>query len=205
MKFVVSNPCDALERPRVSQSVPRGLSDEQIHRLLEVVPNTPVGLRDRAIMLTLTFTGGRRAEVLGLTAGSLSLEGGTVFYSYRGNGGMIDKRELADLPSRLSKSGWHTSVRTSQRLPHGAAVARRALWPGTTSGTFYTNLRRYLKLAGLPAGGVHIFRHSAARLRRDAGESIEEVSRSSTTPTSPPRHVSKKAGGARGQKLGKGS
>ncbi len=58
-----------------------------------------------------------------------------------------------------------------------------SLWPdirsgrGITSGTFYTNLRRYLKLAVLPLGGVHIFRHSAAKLRRDAGESIEEVSR----------------------------
>ena len=61
--------------------------------------------------------------------------------------------------------------------------ASASLWPdtrtglGITSGTFYTNLRRYLKLAGLHAGGVHIFRHSAAKLRRDAGESVEEVSR----------------------------
>ena len=46
-----------------------------------------------------------------------------------------------------------------------------------TSGTFYGNLRRYLKAAGLPQAGVHIFRHSAAKLRRDAGESIENVSR----------------------------
>ena len=35
----------------------------------------------------------------------------------------------------------------------------------------------YLKVAGLSPGGVHIFRHSAAKLRRDAGESVEEVSR----------------------------
>jgi integrase len=58
-----------------------------------------------------------------------------------------------------------------------------SLWPssagdgGVTSGTFYGNLRRYLKAAGLPLAGVHIFRHSAAKLRRDAGESIENVSR----------------------------
>jgi integrase len=58
-----------------------------------------------------------------------------------------------------------------------------SLWPdtrtgrGITSGTFYANLRRYLKQAGLPRAGVHIFRHSAAKLRRDAGESVEDVSR----------------------------
>ena len=61
--------------------------------------------------------------------------------------------------------------------------ATASLWPavrngrGITSGTFYTNLRRYLKEAYLPAGGVHIFRHSAAKLRRDAGETVEDVSR----------------------------
>src|SRR5688500_6326184 len=57
-----------------------------------------------------------------------------------------------------------------------------SLWPnlktgdGITSGTFYTNLRKYLRAAGLPVGGVHLFRHSAAKLRRDAGETVEEVS-----------------------------
>src|SRR5205814_5067819 len=58
-----------------------------------------------------------------------------------------------------------------------------SLWPsasnpkGLTSGTFYGNLRRYEGKAGLPLSGVHIFRHSAAKLRRDVGESIEDVSR----------------------------
>ena len=59
-----------------------------------------------------------------------------------------------------------------------------SLWPssadserGITSGTFYGNLRRYFKVAGLRPAGVHIFRHSAARLRREAGESVEQVSR----------------------------
>ena len=37
--------------------------------------------------------------------------------------------------------------------------------------------RRYLEKAGLPPAGLHILRHSAAKLRRDAGESIEDVSR----------------------------
>ena len=59
-----------------------------------------------------------------------------------------------------------------------------SLWPssadcgrGITSGTFYGNLRRYFQAAGLRPAGVHIFRHSAAKLRREAGESVEQVSR----------------------------
>ena len=55
--------------------------------------------------------------------------------------------------------------------------ARRGDTRGITSGSFYGNLRRYLKAAGLPLSGVHIFLHSAAKLLPDAGESIENASR----------------------------
>jgi site-specific recombinase XerC len=54
--------CDALERTRISPGVPRGRTGDDIRRLLAVLPDTPVGLRDRAIMLTLTFTGRRAAR-----------------------------------------------------------------------------------------------------------------------------------------------
>ncbi len=53
------------------------------------------------------------------------------------------------------------------------AGARRG---GVTSGTFYARFRRYLVAAGLAPTGIHVLRHTAAKLRRDAGESIEEVS-----------------------------
>src|SRR3990172_7183834 len=68
MKILTTNPCDQLERPRVSPSPPRGLSAEEIRRLLSVIPESPSGLRDRAIIVTLALTGRRRSEVLKLKA-----------------------------------------------------------------------------------------------------------------------------------------
>jgi integrase len=47
---------------------------------------------------------------------------------------------------------------------------------GISSGTFYGRFRRYLEAAGLTPTGLHILRHTAAKLRRKAGASIEEVS-----------------------------
>jgi len=178
MKVVAANPCDAIDRPRVVAGSPRGMSGDQIRRLLAMVPETPVGFRDRAIILTLTFTGRRRAEVLGLKAGSISFDDGRVFYEYRGKGGKTGKRELP-APAFDAIQGWLSRIgKTVETMK-----TEDSLWPdtrngrGITSGTFYANLRRYLRKAGLPAGGVHIFRHSAAKLRRDAGETVEEVSR----------------------------
>ena len=94
MSLVSANPCDQLERPRAIPALPRGLTATDIRKLLDVIPGISVGLRDRAIILTLTLTGRRRSEVLNLTAKDLIQEGEAIFYSDRGKGGKNGKREL---------------------------------------------------------------------------------------------------------------
>ena len=79
-----------LERPRTSTPPARGLSAEEVRRLLAVIPDTPPGLRDRAIILTLVLTGRRRAEVFRLTAGDLSFENDICFYAYGARAGRPD-------------------------------------------------------------------------------------------------------------------
>jgi integrase/recombinase XerC len=178
MEIVASNPCDQIQRPRTSLSPPRGLSAEEIRRLLSVIPDKPPGLRDRAIILTLTLTGRRRSEVLNLRAGDISQAGG-LFYTYRGKGGKQGKRELPRPAYEAIQKALAAFGKDLVTMAPG-----ESLWlsstqngRGVTSGTFYCNLRRYLRKAGLPPAGVHILRHSAAKLRRDVGESIEDVSR----------------------------
>src|SRR3954470_17702021 len=134
MKVVVSNPCDALERPKVVQGVARGLSGDQIHELLDAVPATPVGMQDRAIILTLTFTGRRRAEVLGMTAGSISDEGGSIYYTYRGKGGKTSRRELPR-PAFEAIRTWLTVV----GLDPATMPPSASLWPDTLRGLGITS------------------------------------------------------------------
>ncbi len=81
MGLMAANPCEAIERPKTVPGQPRGLSAVDIRKLLAVIPDTPTGLRDRAIVLTLTFTGRRRSEVRNLTAGSIVHEGDKVWDS----------------------------------------------------------------------------------------------------------------------------
>jgi len=178
MGLVVSNPCDAVERPRSVQSVARGYSADEVRRLLAVVPaDTVAGRRDRAILLTLVLTGRRRTEVISLTAGDLSIEGETVFYAYRGKGGKRGRRELPRpayeaICATLAEAGKElVSMAPDESLWQAAARPE-----GVSSGTFYARFRRYLHLAGLAPTGIHVLRHTAAKLRRDAGESIEDVS-----------------------------
>ena len=92
MSLVSANPCDQLERPKATPAIPRGLTASDIKKLLEVIPDNPIGLRDRAIILTLTLTGRRRTEVLNLKAGDQIRDGDTVLYTYRGKGGKLRYR-----------------------------------------------------------------------------------------------------------------
>jgi integrase len=119
---------------------------------------------------------------MNMKAGDISVAGG-LFYTYRGKGGKQGKRELprpAFEAIERALAAWGKNLATMD--------PNESLWPtddpdraaaglGVTSGTFYGNLRRYFRKAGLPPAGVHILRHAAAKLRRDVGESIEDVSR----------------------------
>lgn len=180
MEIVDRNPCDRLERPRTSPSPPRGLSAEEIRRLLAVIPDTPVGLRNRAIILTLVLTGRRRAEVFRMTRKDLALENERWYYTYRGKGGKNGRRELP----QPAVDALRAALRAFGRDLEENMSPDDSLWPsgahttgeGLRSATFYGQLQRYFKHAGLPPAGVHVFRHAAAKLRREAGESVEDVS-----------------------------
>jgi integrase len=114
-----------------------------------------------------------------MKAGNLVVEGDIAYYTYRGKGGKRGRRELPQ-PAldaiRAALGAFRKELATM--LPD------ESIWPslshqgkGLTSGTFYGNLQRYFRLAGISPAGVHIFRHTAAKLRRDAGETVEDVSR----------------------------
>ena len=179
MDMVQSNPCDKLQRPKTSPSPPRGLSGNQIQTLLAALPDSPIGLRDRAIILTLVLTGRRRAEVINMKAGNLSQDGERTYYTYRGKGGKQGRRELPQPAVDAIKSALKAFGKDMATMK-----PEESLWPsrlpnskGITSGTFYGHLQRYFRKAGIAPSGVHIFRHSAAKLRRDVGETVEDVSR----------------------------
>ena len=177
LELLNSNPCDPVERPKPRPSAPSGLSASQVQQLLGVIPDSVKGRRDLAIVLSLVLTARRRSEVVNLKAGDISFDDSAVFYRYLGKGGVRGRRELprpalvaiqrslADIGKDLS------SMQSSESLWQAGAGPS-----GVTASTFYHRFRRYLRLAGLPPSGLHVLRHTAAKLRRDVGESVESVS-----------------------------
>jgi integrase len=108
--------------------------------------------------------------VIELKAGDITIEDGVAFDQYSGNGGKTGRRELPRPAYDAIVSTLADSGRNLATMP-----ADESLW-GISSATFYGRFRRYLQLAGLAPTGLHVLRRSAAKLRRDAGESVEAVS-----------------------------
>ncbi len=177
LDLLKSNPCDPVERPKPRPSAPSGLSALQMQQLLQVIPDTVKGRRDLAIVLTLVLTGRRRSEVINLTTGDIAFDDCAAFYRYTGKGGLRGRRELpSPALSAIRRSLGDIGKDLSSMQPSESLWQAGAGPSGVSSATFYNRFRGYLRLAGLPPSGVHVLRHTAAKLRRDVGESVESVS-----------------------------
>ena len=159
----------ALELPavRLRASLPRGLSPGEVQGLLAAIPDTAPGRRDRAIVLTALYTGLRRRELLGLSLDDLHFAEPPMV-CVRVKGGAYRLRELPE-PVLAAILSVHAS------RPTPPDNSDRRLFALSAAG-FAANLRRYGRLAGLGNLTPHVLRHTAAKLRRTAGASLEEVS-----------------------------
>ena len=174
-RVIADNPVDDVERPKAREAKPRGLSADELKALLAATPRTPAGARDRATIITLVLTGLRRRELLTMRRGNIEAKAGRVFYSTTTKGGRERYREL---PAPA-----YQAIRTALKelgTPFETLAPDAPLFPGQAGEpireiSFYDNLRRAAAKAGLEGVSPHVLRHSAAKLRRDTGASIEDI------------------------------
>lgn len=79
--YILHNPASDVDLPRLDRPLPRNtLSIDEVEKvLLAIDPQTPEGIRDRAIIETLYSTGIRRMELVNLKMYDVDYERGTVF------------------------------------------------------------------------------------------------------------------------------
>src|SRR5207245_7598719 len=118
---LVANPADGLRGPRQERKLPHFLSEQELVRLLEApAADSPLGVRDRAILETLYSAGLRVSELTGLNLADIDLDSGLA--TVRGKG----KRERLALfgPQALAAHKlWLAQRETlSPRVPSQTAV-----------------------------------------------------------------------------------
>lgn len=104
-----------------------------------------------------------------LRAGDLERRGGAVFYHVRTKGGSLRHRELPAPAYAAIERALRLQGTPLDQLPDDAPLF------AISSHGFYKNLKHYAARAGLKDVTPHVLRHSAAKLRRDTGASIEAV------------------------------
>lgn len=171
-----ANPAMGLRGPRQDKKLPHFVSREDMIRLLEAPPaETPLGLRDRAILETLYSAGLRVSELTGLDVGDVELADGVAMIRGKGR-----KERLALLgpPAVAAIEHW---LPQRQNLAGSRAETQPALFLNR-SGTRLTTrsvgrlLEKYLKQTGLdPRTSPHTLRHSFATHLLDAGADIRSV------------------------------
>jgi integrase/recombinase XerC len=172
--LLASNPSVGLRGPRQDKKLPHFLTREDLLRLLEAPPSdTPLGVRDRALLESLYSAGLRVSELTALDLGDVDLDGGLA--TVRGKG-RRERLALLGPPAIAALRAW---------LPHRQALlrtrARDALFlnkNGTrlSSRSVGRLLEKYLAQAGLdPRTSPHTLRHSFATHMLDAGADIRSV------------------------------
>lgn len=171
---MTTNPAEGLRGPRQDKKLPHFLSREDIVRLLEAPPaETPLGLRDRALLETLYSAGLRVSELTGLNLDDLDFDGALA--TVRGKG---RKERLALLgPQALSAlRSWLESRPTVVGHRVQPAVFLNQRGTRLTSRSVGRLLEKYLTQAGLDRRtSPHTLRHSFATHLLDAGADIRSV------------------------------
>jgi integrase/recombinase XerC len=173
---LTANPADGLRGPRQDKKLPHFLGVEDVQRLLEAPPpDTPLGLRDRAILETLYSAGLRVSELTGLNMEDVDLAEGMA--TVRGKG----RRERLALLGRPALAALRRWVKGRAAVAAALGQEPAALFLNK-SGTRLTSrsvgrlLAKYLQQAGLdPRTSPHTLRHSFATHLLDNGADIRSV------------------------------
>ena len=172
---LTEDPSRVLERPKTGRPLPKVLSRQEVESMIAAVTGqTPLALRDQAILEVLYGTGIRESELIDLQLGSLHREG--EFLNVVGKGGRervipIGSFALAAIDRYLKlgrpKLLKDVTVRTMFLNPQGKLLSRMGVWK---------IVRKYALKAGIARQvSPHVLRHSCATHMLEGGASILAV------------------------------
>jgi site-specific recombinase XerD len=155
-----ASPAGRIHTPKQPKKLPIYLVPQELVRLLSAPDGeTPSGLRDRAILATLAFTGSRLAEIVGINLKDLDLANRTVRVMGKGS-----KERIIPLNEIVLEAiNRHLNVRRLSDCP--ALYLNKA--GGRLSGRSVENIvRKHTLAAGIFKDGIspHKLRHTFATL-----------------------------------------
>jgi len=160
---IAADPTLLLDAPKLPRSLPKALAESEIEGLLRAPPpETPLGLRDRAMLELMYASGLRVSELVGITAAQVNLRQGVLRVVGKGNKERLVplgdeaahwlNRYVAEARPVLLKGGRSDALFVSNRRE---AMTRQMFW---------MLVKKHAATAGIPAKRIspHVLRHSFA-------------------------------------------
>lgn len=172
------DPIEDMNAPRIQKEPPRVLSHEQAAALFrQVVADSPVGIRDLAMLHLLYATGMRVSELVALNLEHIDLEQATVVCAGRNGKNRRErvlplsllaleqiKNYLANARQRLTQH--HPGEQALFVNHHGERLTRQGFW---------LIIKGYARQAGITDITPHMLRHSFAILMLQNGMELRSV------------------------------
>jgi len=175
---LATDPMEGVATPRFGQPLPKVLRpDETAALLAAAAPDTPIGLRDRAMLEVLYGAGLRVTELVTLPLGALDSRAGVLRVFGKGRRERLvplGEPALAAVELYLEE-GRPALLRADREATDAMFLSRRGA--SMTRQNFFTRLRRLAELAGVPSEQVspHVLRHAFATDLLEGGADLRSV------------------------------
>ncbi|MFY8350127.1 site-specific tyrosine recombinase XerD [Pseudoalteromonas sp. SSM20] len=161
LKKLSSSPLAHIEQPKLGQSLPKTLTEQEVEALLDA-PNLeePIELRDKAMLELLYATGLRVSELVGLRMEQINLRQAVVFVKGKGN-----KERLVPMGEvALEYIEAFIKLARPQLIKHATDFvfpSKRGI--GMTRQTFWHRIKHYALIANIQTElSPHTLRHAFA-------------------------------------------
>jgi integrase/recombinase XerD len=172
---ITEDPTALIDSPKLGRGLPKALTEQQVERLLAAPDTeTPLGLRDRAMLELMYATGLRVSELTGLELTQLDLERGVVRVLGKGR-----KERLVPLGEEAGRwlRTWFEEGRPAllrERVADQVFVTARG--GGMTRQSFWHRVKRHALAAGIGQSiSPHGLRHSFATHLLNHGADLRVV------------------------------
>ena len=170
-----ANPIEELESPKIAKTLPEILTLKEVEQLLEQPnPQTPLAIRDRAMLEVLYATGMRVSELTHLPINQVNLEGGYVLVFGKGS-----KERIIPLGSEAMKWVALYLKAARERLAKGKEspfLFINRSGRGMSRQQFWKNIKAYGRRAGIRKRiSPHLLRHSFASHLLEGGADLRSV------------------------------
>lgn len=173
---ISSDPVALIESPKTGRGLPKALTEAQVESLLAAPDtDTPLGLRDKAMLELMYATGLRVSELVGLQLSNINLNQGVVRVMGKGQKERlvpIGDEAYESLKSYLSTS--RPSLLQGQQTDSVFVTTRKS---GMTRQAFWYMVRRYADQCGIARNRLspHTLRHSFATHLLNHGADLRVV------------------------------